>query len=671
MSFGHSEQPAGRMPSLNPAHRAGDGPNLQSMFSTAELSRRPTRAPDHEAENRALIALAREMAVSPEGILQKLAETALVLCRAHSAGLSLLEDDDHRSNFHWRAIAGAWAPHLNGGTPRNFGPCGTVLDRNLALMCSHPERDFPYFGEVLPLLEEGLLIPFYVKGQAVGTIWVVSHDQRRRFDAEDLRVMTNLGAFAAGAYQTWLSVTAAAKAQRELQQSLAALRDSQRRAHSLLDALPAAVYTTDAEGRVTYYNQAAVDLSGRRPELGSDAWCVTWRLFSPDGAPMRHDECPMAQALKQDRPIRGIEAIAERPDGTRVPFMPYPTPLHDASGKLIGAVNMLVDLSERTRRDEIAQRLAAIVASSDDAIVSKNLDRTITSWNKGAERLFGYTAEEAVGKPITILIPADRQDEEDAIIDRIRRGQRVEHYETVRQRKDGGRVEISLTVSPIMNAQGEVVGASKIARDITVRKKHEEQIALLAREAEHRAKNVLATVQATVHLTQADTPEAVKQAIAGRIQALANVHRLFIQSRWMGADLQSLVGQELAPYCREGEERARIDGPSLLLEPAIAQTIAVTLHELATNAAKYGALSVPAGKVQVAWSRAADGRIVLRWTETDGPPVKPLTRRGFGMRVMESMIREQLNGEVRFDWRAEGLVCEVVIPAELGRTAST
>jgi PAS domain S-box-containing protein len=663
MSLGHSEQPVGLVQPLNAARRPGDGAHLQSMRSTAELSRRPARAPDHEAENRALIGLARDMVISPEGILQKLVDTALVLCRAHSAGVSLLEDSDHRSNFHWRAVAGAWAPQLNGGTPRNFGPCGTVLDRNLALMCSHPERDFPYFGAVLPLLEEGLLAPFYLRGEAVGTIWVVAHDESRRFDAEDLRVLTNLGTFASAAYQTWLAAEAAAKAQREVQQSLSALHDSEHRLHALLDALPAAVYTTDADGRVTYYNQAAVELSGRRPVLGSDEWCVTWRLFSADGTPMRHDECPMAQALKQDRPIRGMEAVAERPDGTRVPFVPYPTPLHDASGKLIGAVNMLVDVSERRRHDEIAQRLAAIVASSDDAIVSKNLDRIITSWNKGAERLFGYAAEEVIGKPITILIPADRQEEEDSIIDRIRRGQRVEHYETVRQRKDGSLVEISLTVSPVKNAQGEVVGASKIARDITARKKTEEQIALLAREAEHRTKNVLATVQATVQLTQADTPEALKQAIAGRIQALANVHRLFIQSRWMGADLRSVVSQELSPYFEEGDARARIDGASLLLEPNSAQTIAVTLHELATNAAKYGALSVPTGKVEVEWSRAADGRIVLRWIETGGPPVKPLTRRGFGMRVMESMIREQLNGEVRFDWRAEGLACEMVIPA--------
>jgi two-component sensor histidine kinase len=192
--------------------------------------------------------------------------------------------------------------------------------------------------------------------------------------------------------------------------------------------------------------------------------------------------------------------------------------------------------------------------------------------------------------------------------------------------------------------------------------KHEEQISILAREAEHRAKNVLATVQATVHLSHADTPDGLKHAIAGRIQALANVHALFVQSRWSGAELHSLVTQELSPYCQDGETRARIDGPNLLLEPSTAQTIAVTLHELATNAAKYGALSVPNGHVQIQWSRAADGRLVLRWTETGGPPAKPPTRKGFGTQVIERMIGGQLKGEMRFDWRAEGLACEIALP---------
>jgi PAS domain S-box-containing protein len=487
------------------------------MLSTDELRRRPSRPPDHAAENQALIALMQEMATSPEGILQRLADTALSLCRAHSAGLSLLEDGDQRSNFHWRAIAGQWTPHINGGTPRNFGPCGTVLDQDVAMICSHPELDFPYWEPIKPVLDEALLIPFRIKGEAVGTIWVVSHDPSRRFDAEDLRVMTNLGTFAAAAYQALLSLNA-------------------------------------------------------------------------------------------------------------------------------------------------TQRIASIVESSDDAIIGKDLNGIISSWNKAAERIFGYEAEEVIGKPVTILIPPDRQHEEPVILARIRRGERVENYESVRQRKDGSLFDISLTISPIKNAEGKIVGASKIARDITERKRSAEQITLLAREAEHRAKNVLATVLATVHLTQSDTPDGLKRAIEGRIQALANVHRLFVESRWTGADMHSLVKDELVAYAQDGEERVQIDGPKVLLKPNVAQAIAVTLHELATNAAKYGALSRPEGKVRVEWSRAADGRLILRWTETGGPPVKPPTRRGFGTRVMESMIREQLEGEMRLDWRAEGLACEIVLP---------
>jgi PAS domain S-box-containing protein len=134
------------------------------------------------------------------------------------------------------------------------------------------------------------------------------------------------------------------------------LRESEHQFRELLEALPAAIYTTDANGRITFYNEAAVELSGRRPRLGSDEWCVTWRLYWPDGTPLPHDQCPMAVALKEDRPVRGKEAIAERPDGTRVPFLPYPSPLHDASGALIGAVNMLVDVSQR-KEAETQQRL--------------------------------------------------------------------------------------------------------------------------------------------------------------------------------------------------------------------------------------------------------------------------------------------------------------------------
>ena len=489
-------------------------PELQSVHSADELVRRPSRAPDFEAESRALIDLAREMATSPDKILQKLTETALRLCGAQSAGISILEPDGKR--FYWPAIAGRWAEHLGGGTPRNFGPCGTVLDRNAALLFSHPERDFDYLAPVTPPAEEALLMPFFVHGKAVGTIWIIAHDDRRRFESEDLRLMRDL-AFAASAYQSLLA-------------------------------------------------------------LGANA------------------------------------------------------------------------------------NVAAIVESSDDAIITKDLNGVITSWNPGAERIFGYSAEEIIGRPINVLIPLELQDEEPTILARIRRGERIDHYETIRVRKDGSSLNISLTISPLKNSLGTIIGASKIARDVTARKEADALIGVLGREAEHRTRNVLATVQAMVHLTRAETASDLRDAIEGRIQTLANAHALFVESRWAGADIHNLITQELAPYHREKDARVRIEGPKVLLEPNTAQTIAVTFHELTTNAAKYGALSTPEGCLNVEWSHSDDRRVLLRWTETGGPLVSPPTHQGFGTRVMENMIR-QLKGEMRFEWKPQGLVCEIIIPA--------
>jgi PAS domain S-box-containing protein len=371
--------------------------------------------------------------------------------------------------------------------------------------------------------------------------------------------------------------------------------------HEMYGPLPVALYTTDADGRITYFNAAAAKLVGRTPELGSDKWCVTSRMFLADGTPLPHDECPMATILKGgDAPV-GIECIAERPDGTRFWFTPYPTVLRDTGGRITGGVNILIDITARknaeieanahfkaiveatpecvkivardgtllfmnaqgigmvdapsaeavtgknvydliapehrekfremnervctgqkaslefdivglqgTRRHmetcavplrhvdgnivqlaltrDVTQRpdaeralllLGAIVDSSDDAIISKNLDGTITSWNKSAERLFGYTAEEIVGKSITTIIPSERLEEEPKIIARLKEGKRVDHFETQRLRKDGTLIELSLTISPVKDGSGRVIGASKIARDISAIRKAERSSVLL------------------------------------------------------------------------------------------------------------------------------------------------------------------------------------------------
>src|SRR5712664_2829934 len=352
------------------------------------------------------------------------------------------------------------------------------------------------------------------------------------------------------------------------------LNGGRRNSDELLLALPAAIYTTDAAGRITFYNDAAAELWGVRPELGTSAFCGSWKLYWPDGTPLPHDECPMALSLKERRPIRGMEAVAERPDGARIPFIPYPTPLFDASGPLIGAVNMLVDITERREaeqriRDSEARYrdIAAIVESSEDAVVAKNLDGVITSWNHGAEWLFGYTAEEAIGNPVTMLIPTERHDEEPTILARIRRGERVEHYETIRQRKDGSIVEISLTISPVRNPEGKIIGASKIARDITERRQAEERQRLLLREMDHRVKNLFALSSGMVALSarSAKTAQELSLAVQDRLAALAKAHALTLRRPSDGhrteqpTTLHVLIETILSPYGgRTDDDKPRV-----------------------------------------------------------------------------------------------------------------
>jgi two-component sensor histidine kinase len=197
--------------------------------------------------------------------------------------------------------------------------------------------------------------------------------------------------------------------------------------------------------------------------------------------------------------------------------------------------------------------------------------------------------------------------------------------------------------------------------DVTALKEAGERMRMLAHEVDHRAKNQLAVLQAMVHFTRGHTPEAIKTAIEGRIRALSKAHTLLAESRWTGANLRTLVDEEISPYCLEGTSGAVVDGPNVVLPPQPAQLIAMVLHELATNAAKYGALSVPEGRVKIQWLYTLHGKLVLRWTETDGPSVKPPSHQGFGTRLLDQVVRAQLNGETRFDWRSEGLACEIEV----------
>ena len=465
-----------------------------------------------------------------------------------------------------------------------------------------------------------------------------------------------------------------------------------------------------------------------------------------------------------------------------------------------------------------AQRLAAIVESSEDAIISKDLDGVIATWNQGAEKLFGYKAEEVIGEPITILIPPERHDEEPSILARIKRGERIEPFETIRRRKDGQRVEISLTVSPIRDAAGEIVGASKIARDITERKRTEASRAalyqftdrlfragsvddvyeaaldaivralgcdraailmfdhagvmkfvawrglsegyrqaveghspwtretkdpqpisidnidlaelgaplkatvkaegigaltfiplvakgelvgkfmayhpnthvftedeldlavtiarqlgfsvermwaeeakqLLLNESKHRMKNTLATVQAIAGQTLRNTAPDERMTFMARLHALAEAHDLLTIEEWDQASLREVVGRALKPFEPSRKDRIVVAGPSVALPARNSLMLTMCLHELATNAAKYGALSNGTGKVNVGWEllgNGADRKIKLSWWETGGPPVSVPQRKGFGSLLIEQSFVGY--GETSFEFRPDGLKCSL------------
>jgi PAS domain S-box-containing protein len=351
-----------------------------------------------------------------------------------------------------------------------------------------------------------------------------------------------------------------------------------------------------------------------------------------------------------------------------VPFIPYPTLLRDASSEVVGAVNMLVDITDRKRAEQAAQQLAAIVVSSDDAIISKDLNSIITSWNRGAEALFGYSPEEVIGKPVTILIPDEMPDEEPKILDRIRRGERVDHYETVRRRKDGSRVEISLTVSPIKDNNGTIIGASKVARDITERRRAREQEHLLLREMNHRVKNLFSLANSIVTLSarSASTPRELAKSVGDRLAALARAHDLTLPhgagatgSNENVATLHSLIKTVVSPYEDKDSPRIVITGPDLPLSSGAVSALALLVHEFTTNAAKYGSLSLPEGRVAVRC--VADGdRFDLIWEERDGPRLEAKRGdEGFGSVMTRAAAEGQLGGTISHHWASGGLTIQL------------
>lgn len=303
-------------------------------------------------------------------------------------------------------------------------------------------------------------------------------------------------------------------------------------------------------------------------------------------------------------------------------------------------------------------RLAAIVESSNDAIIGKDLNSVITNWNKAAERLFGYTAEEMIGQSILTLIPDGLHGEEADIIERVRRGDRVSSYETTRLRKDGTYVSISITVSPIRNPAGEIIGASTIMRDISAAKENERRIRLLMREVNHRVKNQFAVILSVIRETsrRATDPREFEEQVRDRIMALSRSHDLLVSSEWSGASLLDLLQEHLKPFGHD--EQISLSGPLVTLQANAVQHLGMAFHELGTNSSKYGALSTDIGRIAIDWRivNSADGRreFHIEWDETSASPDLPepegaQERKGFGSVVLQRVAPQSLGGSAALD----------------------
>jgi PAS domain S-box-containing protein len=357
------------------------GASLESILCTEELQRRPSRPPDYERENCALVALVSALADSPSTVLQALAETILDITQCDSAGLSLLTRDGKRPDaygmrFYWPAIAGMWNPHVGGGTPRNFGPCGDVLDQNRTLLFRHFERRYTYFLPVTPLIEECLLVPFYVRGKAVGTIWAIMHSDRRKFDAEDDRVMGSLGKFASSAYQALVhiddlkfQVAEREKAEAEVRELASGLEAKVRR---LVDANIIGIVIGHLEGRIIDANEAFLRMVGYdREDLLSGR--VSWREVTLDKW-RSADEQAVAE-LAATGVCTPFEKEYFRKDGSRVPVLVGAALLEGSRDE---GVAFALDLSELKRAEDEIRVLHAELAHINRVTAMGQLAASIT-----------------------------------------------------------------------------------------------------------------------------------------------------------------------------------------------------------------------------------------------------------------------------------------------------
>ena len=439
---------------------------------------------------------------------------------------------------------------------------------------------------------------------------------------------------------------------------------------ALLDALPMGVCVCDAAGLIIRANRKAAELWGRAPRLfdPTQRYCGAHRIEKLSGESIARETMPIARSLRTGESFQGLEAWVENPDGRRWVSRAWIEPLLGDSGEIVGAVNFFQDV---TRVHETREMLARQQRTFDLAMVASKMGTwrytladNICIYDENAQRLYGLKEARFLHDEAGVK-EKFHPDDMEVMWSQVAKALKPDgdgRYEVEYRVKQADGSWRWLSAWGLVEFEGEgphrrpiaIAGAS---RDLTERKGAQDLERLLVNELNHRVKNTLATVQSITSQTLrgATDLDAARRAIEGRIQSLARAHDLLTRQNWSGADLGEVAARATAPFAGG---RFELSGPALQVSPRHALVLSMALHELATNAAKYGALSSPGGRVEVTW--ALDGAsLVLRWRERDGPPVAPPKRRGFGTRLLEQGLARELGGGAALTYARDGVVCEI------------
>jgi two-component sensor histidine kinase len=449
---------------------------------------------------------------------------------------------------------------------------------------------------------------------------------------------------------------------------------------SVLDALPIGVYVCDSDGHIVQVNSKAVELWGRKPALFDPAqrFCGCFRVENLAGVFIPPDATPMAHAVRHGTSFKNVEARVENPDGHRWVASVTIQPLYDPHGNVTGAINCFQDVS---RDHEQRELLARRQKSFDLAMIASKMGTwrytladNICRYDENAQRLYGLGEERFLHDENGVKAKF-HPDDMDLMWSQVTKalaldGDGLYDVEYRVKQPDGSWRWLSAWGYVEFEGEGETrkpVAITGASRDISDLVKADEGQRVLINELNHRVKNMLATVQSIAMQTQRSTPDAFAERFEARLMALSRAHDLLTRRQWTGVGLRELLDQAFAPFAAEADPPIRMAGPDPMLSARAGLALGMVMHELATNAAKYGALSSPAGHVNLSWSlenkQEADW-LVLNWVESGGPTVSEPGRRGLGSRLIERSIGKELGGESALRFLPAGLNCRLAFPLD-------